>query len=317
MSSEPDSSHDAMRTTDAAVPRIADCPLARTVEAIGPWWTLEILHEVLDGHTRFSAIRHHLELPADVLRERLADLVTRNLLIPAGPTDPITGAEPTDPVSAVAATDLHAAAGPTGLLSAAGSTDLPAAAEPTEPVTAAAPTDLHAAVGSTELLSAAGSTDLHAAAEPTDPVTAAAATDLYAAVGPTGLHAAAGRTAPVTGAAPTDLHAAVEPTASLTAAGPTGLVNSAEPANDPAYLPTARGAALRPLLLVMAAWGNHELVPQERSLIVVEAATGRAADPVVVDGRTGRRLDTTQYVFARGPRASAPIRARYPQYPQA
>jgi DNA-binding HxlR family transcriptional regulator len=155
--------------------RIPDCPLARTVEVIGPWWTLEILHEVLDGHDRFEAIRRNLQTPAEVLRDRLAQLVTRGLL-----------------------------------------------------------------------------------------------------------EAEDGTAAP----------------------------------EDRTYRPTDGGRALRPLILAMAAYGNHRLRPEDRSLIVVDAATGAEADPVVVDRVTGRQLDTADFMFARGPKASDAIIARYPQAPE-
>ncbi|MFG2775672.1 winged helix-turn-helix transcriptional regulator [Streptomyces sp. NPDC048350] len=154
--------------------RIPDCPLARTVGVIGPWWTLEILHEVLDGHDGFEAIRRNLETPAEVLRDRLAQLVTRGLL-----------------------------------------------------------------------------------------------------------EARDGTAAP----------------------------------EDRTYRPTDSGRALRPLILAMAAYGNRRLCPAERSLVVVDAATGAEADPVVVDRVTGRRLDTGDFLFARGPKASEAIIARYPQVP--
>ncbi|MGW1373903.1 winged helix-turn-helix transcriptional regulator [Streptomyces sp. NPDC002446] len=155
--------------------RIPDCPLARTVETIGHWWTLEILHEVFDGHHRIEAISRNLETPADVLTERMADLTAKGLL-------------------------------------------------ETEDGTA-------------------------------DP-------------------------------------------------------------GDREYRLTDRGRALRPLLLVMAAYGNHQLAPEDRSLLLVDAETGVAVEPVVVDRLTGRRIDTADYVFARGPKASEQITARYPRIPE-
>ncbi|RKT88976.1 DNA-binding transcriptional regulator, HxlR family [Saccharopolyspora antimicrobica] len=170
-------------TTEREVPvrsagpkaRIPDCPLARTAETVGPWWTLEILHEVFDGHTRSATIERNLETPADVLQDRLADLVAKGLLETADDT--------------------------------------------------------------------------------------------------------------------------------------------ADP-RDREYRLTELGRSLRPLLLVVAAWGNHRLAPEDRSLVLVDARTGVAVEPVVVDGLTGRRIDTADYVFARGPKASAPIIARYPAVPQ-
>lgn len=165
----------AQPSTPAPKARIPDCPLARTVEVIGHWWTLEILHEVCEGHTRFETIRRNLDTPAAVLRDRLADLAAKGLV--------------------------------------------------------------------------------------------------------------------ETGDGTAD-------------------------AADREYRPTERGRALRPLILAMAAWGNRELAPQDRSLVVVDARTGVPVDPVVVDRLTGRRIDTADYVFARGPQASESISARYPEIPE-
>jgi DNA-binding HxlR family transcriptional regulator len=151
-------------------PRIPDCPLARTAELIGPWWTLEILHEVFDGHTTFESIRRNLGTPADVLADRIAVLVAKGLL------------------------------------------------------------------------------------DTEDD----------------------GRTCRLTDS----------------------------------------GRSLRPLLLVMVAYGNRHLAPEERSLVLVDRTTGVPVDPVVVDRATGRRADTADHVFARGPRASAAIAARYPAIPE-
>lgn len=155
--------------------RIPDCPLARTAETIGPWWTLEVVHVVFGGRTRFEEIARDLGTPPTVLQDRLADLVARGLLV---------------------------------------------------------------------------------------------------------------------------------------------LVDDTADPRDREYRLTDLGRSLRPLLLVMAAWGNHRLAPEDRSLVVVDARTGIAVEPVVVDRLTGRRIDTADYVFARGPKASEEISARYPAIPR-
>lgn len=152
--------------------RIPDCPLARTVEVVGHWWTLEILHELFDGHTRFEAIRHNLDMAADVLRQRIDDLVAKGL---------------------------------------------------------------------------------------------------------------------------------VESTTAVTSR------------EQQEYRLTPLGRSLRPLLLIIAGWGNHRLLPEERSVILVDTKTGVEVEPVVVDRRTGMRIDTEDIVFARGPKASARIVERYPE----
>ncbi|MFI6044568.1 winged helix-turn-helix transcriptional regulator [Nocardia sp. NPDC051321] len=166
----------AGRAAAGPTPRIPDCPLARTAQTIGPWWTLEILHEMFDGYTEFESISRNLETPADILLDRMAALLAKGLL-------------------------------------------------------------------ETE----------HDSANP----------------------------------------------------------------RDRNYRLTDLGRSLRPVILAMAAWGNHLLAPQDRSLILVDAATGAEADPVLVDRWTGRPVEGTGYFFVRGPKASALISARYPPNPGA
>jgi hypothetical protein len=78
------------------------------------------------------------------------------------------------------------------------------------------------------------------------------------------------------------------------------------------YVLTELGRSLRPVIVAMAAWGNSRLAPEERSMILVDAATGEEVEPVIVDAKTGRRLDDSRaYVFTAGPAASEAMRARY------
>ncbi|MEU6706109.1 helix-turn-helix domain-containing protein [Streptomyces wuyuanensis] len=78
------------------------------------------------------------------------------------------------------------------------------------------------------------------------------------------------------------------------------------------YVLTERGRSLRPVVVALAAWGNRQLPPAERSMILIDAGTGEEAEPVVVDARTGRSLDDSEaFVFAAGPAASEAMRARY------
>ncbi|SCK43975.1 transcriptional regulator, HxlR family [Streptomyces sp. LamerLS-316] len=78
------------------------------------------------------------------------------------------------------------------------------------------------------------------------------------------------------------------------------------------YVLTERGHSLRPVIVALAAWGNRHLAPQDRSMVLVDAETGREAEPVVVDARTGKSLDDSDaYVFTAGPAAGEAMRARY------
>ncbi|GAA5017973.1 winged helix-turn-helix transcriptional regulator [Actinopolymorpha pittospori] len=77
------------------------------------------------------------------------------------------------------------------------------------------------------------------------------------------------------------------------------------------YVLTDLGRSLRPVLLALAAWGNSRLDPAERSMVLVDAATGVEVDPVLVDRTTGRRVDNENFVFTAGPAASESFRTRY------
>ncbi|MFC9634247.1 winged helix-turn-helix transcriptional regulator [Streptomyces mirabilis] len=79
------------------------------------------------------------------------------------------------------------------------------------------------------------------------------------------------------------------------------------------YVLTELGRSLRPVIVALAAWGNARLAPQDRSMILVDADSGEEVEPVVVDARTGRRLDDSDaFVFTAGPAASPAMRGRYP-----
>jgi DNA-binding HxlR family transcriptional regulator len=77
------------------------------------------------------------------------------------------------------------------------------------------------------------------------------------------------------------------------------------------YVLTDLGRSLRPVLVVLAAWGNSRLSPSERSMVLVDAQTGDEVDPIVVDRDSGRHLDGENFVFAAGPSASKSFRNRY------
>lgn len=77
------------------------------------------------------------------------------------------------------------------------------------------------------------------------------------------------------------------------------------------YVLTDLGRSLRPVLVALAAWRNAQLAPQERSMILVDAQTGREVEPVVVDAVTGERVDGPRYAYAAGPSAGAAMRKRY------
>ena len=82
------------------------------------------------------------------------------------------------------------------------------------------------------------------------------------------------------------------------------------------YVLTELGESLRPVVVVLAAWGNQRLDPEARSMVLVDAETGVEVEPVVVDRATGRRVDGADFVFTAGPAASQAFRDRYVDSPR-
>src|SRR3954463_10547745 len=69
------------------------------------------------------------------------------------------------------------------------------------------------------------------------------------------------------------------------------------------YRLTDRGRDFRPVLLAMLAFGNRHLAPEGASVHIVDAKTGKPADPVLVDRLTGRPLVSPEFKLAPGPAA--------------
>jgi DNA-binding HxlR family transcriptional regulator len=64
------------------------------------------------------------------------------------------------------------------------------------------------------------------------------------------------------------------------------------------YLLTQRGKDFRPVLLAMLAFGNKHFPPDDRTVQIVNAATGHPVDPILVDPATGLRVDGPGYQVA-------------------
>jgi len=76
------------------------------------------------------------------------------------------------------------------------------------------------------------------------------------------------------------------------------------------YVLTERGRDFQPVIVAMYAWGNKHFAPEGASVLLVDSKTGKPADPVLVDRRTGREVIDPAFRFAPGPAASAAVRRR-------
>jgi DNA-binding HxlR family transcriptional regulator len=58
----------------------AECPIARSLDAIGDWWSLLIIRDALLGRRRFGEFQKSLGLARNILTVRLRALVERGIL---------------------------------------------------------------------------------------------------------------------------------------------------------------------------------------------------------------------------------------------
>jgi DNA-binding HxlR family transcriptional regulator len=60
--------------------RRMNCPIARSLERVGEWWSILILRDALHGYTRFEEFRESLDIAPNILTARLAALVDEGML---------------------------------------------------------------------------------------------------------------------------------------------------------------------------------------------------------------------------------------------
>ncbi|MEV5492593.1 helix-turn-helix domain-containing protein [Streptomyces bobili] len=58
----------------------ANCPVARSLDQVGDWWSLLIVRDALDGVRRFSDFHRSLGLAKNILTTRLNTLVEHGIL---------------------------------------------------------------------------------------------------------------------------------------------------------------------------------------------------------------------------------------------
>jgi DNA-binding HxlR family transcriptional regulator len=83
------------------------------------------------------------------------------------------------------------------------------------------------------------------------------------------------------------------------------------------YVLTPRGVDFRPVVWAFITWGNKHFCPEGESVVIVDAVTGAAAEPVLIDKVSGRPLQSPDFKVAAGPAATARTRLRYGMLPGA
>ncbi|PPQ27344.1 winged helix-turn-helix transcriptional regulator [Rhodopila globiformis] len=77
------------------------------------------------------------------------------------------------------------------------------------------------------------------------------------------------------------------------------------------YVLTEKSQDFRPVLWTLLAWGNRHFAPEGASVVVVDAATGITADPVLMDRVSGKVMTHPAFRSAPGPAADHRTRARH------
>ena len=65
----------------------ADCPIARSLDAIGDWWSLLIIRDAFLGVRRFSEFQKNIGIAKNILTVRLRALVDDGILTTAPASD--------------------------------------------------------------------------------------------------------------------------------------------------------------------------------------------------------------------------------------
>jgi DNA-binding HxlR family transcriptional regulator len=77
------------------------------------------------------------------------------------------------------------------------------------------------------------------------------------------------------------------------------------------YVLTPMGRDLRPVLWALITWGNKHLAPEGTAVMVIDKETGEPAEPMLVDGRSGKPMVESFFQAAAGPAADEFTRKRY------
>lgn len=76
------------------------------------------------------------------------------------------------------------------------------------------------------------------------------------------------------------------------------------------YVLTDCGRDFEPVLIAMHAWGNRHFAPEGQSSVLVNARTGKPADPVLVDRNSAKPMANREFRLAPGPAARERTRKR-------
>lgn len=77
------------------------------------------------------------------------------------------------------------------------------------------------------------------------------------------------------------------------------------------YVLTERGKDLWPVIVSLMVWGNKHFAPKGEVVLLADVATGKLADPKLVDSLTGTEVTSERFALAPGPKAGPRAKAKY------
>ena len=76
------------------------------------------------------------------------------------------------------------------------------------------------------------------------------------------------------------------------------------------YCLTEAGRDAHSIIVALLVWGNRHLAPEGPSIVVLNSETGEVAEPLMVDGISGRMLNDPVFRIGAGPAAGERIREK-------
>jgi DNA-binding HxlR family transcriptional regulator len=73
------------------------------------------------------------------------------------------------------------------------------------------------------------------------------------------------------------------------------------------YHLTQRGRDFRPVMLALMAWGNKHFAPEGKSVVLLDAESGEAVDPVLFDCAHGKPITPESHFVGVGPAANEDV----------
>jgi DNA-binding HxlR family transcriptional regulator len=82
------------------------------------------------------------------------------------------------------------------------------------------------------------------------------------------------------------------------------------------YRLTDAGRDFRMVVLAILAWGNRHFATEGQSVVLTDAKTGEIVEPILVDKKSGRPLNSRDFRVMAGPAANDKMRTRFQSLPE-